>query len=221
MPKKRRISRKILNSVLTMADDSLINLADRREPTGVRALFEGGLERFEVVFGDPDGRRQLITFTPLHRRDLCAGFAEAFYNWGVDKAAATRTDKKRFLDAFFDFLADREARSPIAPRIVAVRQIDTSILNQYVAWLDEPKLHSRGKRAGQTAPWAVKSRCMHLSIVSQMITWIKENRRSSLPDECEVPWAPWPTATQKTEPTKILTPQSGRRSRRARLPGGD
>ncbi|MDE3111207.1 MAG: hypothetical protein KGL02_14885, partial [Acidobacteriota bacterium] len=205
MAPRPRISRKI-----TVATALGLTEAAAHSPHVPGALIscEGGKERLVVRLTSPGGKPQLFDFTPhLHRRDLAVNFADAFYGWGVAQSATTRLRKKPFLDRFFEYLDEIEARGPSVQPIERLDQLTTHLFNGYVAWLNEPKLRTRGPLRGKRKPWTVKSRSVHFGIVSCIVDWLKNYRPDRLPDDCELPWAPWPGVERKVTPTKILTPQ--------------
>jgi hypothetical protein len=208
MPKRKKISRLVSADVDIQSMDSSDEAAASAIETGMHLYEADGRKQLEVVFALESGQAERISFSAhLPRRGLCLGLAEAFYNWGVPQTSATRQRRKGYLNKFFLFLSERERRIPSAPKVNSLRQLTTSLINEFIAWLNAPKLHTRGKGKGKQKQWAVKSRALHLSMVAVLLSWLKEIRRDELPNDCEVRFANWPNLEAKPEPTASLTPQ--------------
>ena len=52
-----------------------------------------------------------------------------------------RKDKRRFLGGFLQFLDDREKRNTGATPVQEAHQISMTVINAYVAWLNEVRVH--------------------------------------------------------------------------------
>ena len=132
---------------------------------------------------------QTIDLSSLKGRPcLVADLAFAFRYHLADKSRHTRSNTRKHLGRFLQFL---DQHDPARTLILSARDVDSSTLRSYVAWLDSSKL-TKGSRA---AVWVTFKVAM---------AWLQRHRPDLVQPELEFPFNPFPRHNLGASPRPAL-----------------
>jgi integrase len=120
---------------------------------------------------------------------LVADLAFAFRYHLADKSRHTRSNTRKHLGRFLQFL---DQHDPARTLILSARDVDSSTLRSYVAWLDSSKM-TKGSRA---AVWVTLKVAM---------AWLQRHRPDLVQPELEFPFNPFPRRHLDASPRPALT----------------
>ena len=152
-------------------------------------------ESLVVVFRDsgtygPEGieRSQEITLGQLgHRRSLASAVARGFFLVSEGKAPTTRLSYSNFLRPFFAFLDESDPDADI----VSALQVDTSLVNRFVAWLSG---QTTGSLDGSRKPMSKDYKTSIYAQLRYAMEALRRDGRDDLAADCSFRKNPWPVS---------------------------